>query len=148
MDERIYGLDTGGYDPEMIENLADWELYLLYYGVTYDSWWINHYLADFCRRMPKDQYDSYNKKYNELQYPIQYLLYVISKRNGIEVNEPAKGKTITPDRKTFMRWYSFYNDFYEKFSKSDWEEFEKKREEKADISAYLPKGDWKNYKTN
>ena len=34
MEERIYGLDTGGYDPQKVVAMADWELIfrvLLYY---------------------------------------------------------------------------------------------------------------------
>ncbi len=84
--------------------------------------------------------------YNKLQYPIDYLLYQISKRNGIEVNEPDGVNRIKPDREAFMKWYRFYdNHFMHKLTDKEFSDFERKREAGEDVTEYLPKGDWRSY---
>ncbi len=148
MEERIYGLDTGGYDPQKIATMADWELFLEYYSITLLAWRMNH---DTCRdyargHVSNKEYDSVAKALEELQYPIEYLLYTISKHNNIEVNEPAAGEHITPNREMFMRWYGFYdNHFMHKMSQSAWNDFERKRKDGVDVSEFLPVGDWHEY---
>ena len=148
MENRIYGLDTGGYDPEEIAAMADWELFLNYYSITLLAWRMNH---DTCRdytrgHVSDEAYKSVAEELESLQYPIEYLLYTISKRNGIEVNEPAAGEHIAPNREVFMKWYSFYDDhFIHKMPQSMWDEFEQKRKDGADVSEYLPIGNWREY---
>ncbi len=145
MPERIFGLDTGGYDPQKIDSMADWELFLEYYSITLVAWRLNHDTArDYSRGYISDEgYSEAAKSLEEMQYPIEYLLYTISKRNEIPVNEPAAGNHITPDRDTFMKWYTYYdNHFIHGMSDDTWKEFEQKRKEGADISQYLPDGNW------
>lgn len=148
MEERIYGLDTGGYDPQKVAAMADWELFLEYYSITLVAWRMNHdTVRDYSRGyVSEDEYKSVAKELERLQYPIEYLLYTISKRNDIEVNEPTAGKHISPNREVFMRWYRFYDDYsMHKISDKAWSDFEQKRKDGADISEYLPEGDWRNY---
>ena len=146
MPERIYGLDTGGYDPKKIDSMADWELFLEYYSVTLVAWRLNHdTVRDHSRGYVSDEeYSEAMRSLEEMQYPIEYLLYTISKRNEIPVNEPAADKHIAPDREIFMKWYKFYDDhFIHEMSDDTWKEFEQKRKDGADISQYLPDGNWR-----
>ena len=151
MEEKIYGLDTGGYEPQKVAAMADWELFLEYYSITLVAWRMNH---DTCRDYSRGYVSEAEKKsvaaeLERLQYPIEYLLYMISKRNSIEVNEPEAGKHITPDRDVFMKWYRYYNDhFIHKMSDQEWQDFEQKRKDGADVSKYLPEGDWRTYESN
>ena len=148
MEERVYGLDTGGYDPQKVAAMADWELFLEYYSVTLLAWRMDHDTRrDYSRGYVSDEeYDSVAKELERLHYPIEYLLYTISKRNGIEVNEPEAGKHISPNREMFMKWYSFYDDYFmHKMSQETWNDFKQKRKDGVDISEYLPKGDWREY---
>ena len=145
--ERIFGEDTGNLDPDEIAKMSDWELFMDYYSITKIQWRLDHdSCRDFSRkRLPEKDYDDIQEQVRKLQYPVEYLLYVISKRNDIEVNEPAPGKHIRPDRKAFMTWYKFYDDhFMHTLTNEQWDEFERRREAGEDVSEFLPKGNWRD----
>jgi hypothetical protein len=151
MKERIYGLDTGGYDPQKIATMADWELFLEYYSITLLAWRMVH---DTCKDYSKGYISEKGsnlimEEIERLQYPIEYLLYTISKRIKIEVNEPEAGRHIVPNREMFMKWYEFHDDhFMHKMSQSAWDNFEQKCKDGADVSEFLPVGDWHEYKSS
>lgn len=146
MQKRIYGIDTGGYDPQDILKMADWELFLEYYSLTLLAWRISHnaYKNNSRGQISGKGYSSIANSLEEMQYAIEYLLYIISRRNGIAVNKPASGQHIKPDREAFMKWYRYYdNHFMHQMSDSTWKDFERKRKAGADVSKYLPKGNWR-----
>ena len=146
MEEKIYGLYTRGYDSQKIAEMDNWELFLEYYSITYLAWHIKHTAyKDFSNDwISKEEYNSMMEELDRLQYNIEYLLYTISKRNDIEVNEPEAGKHISPNPEVFMKWYRFYADhFIHKMPDSTWKEFKRKHWDGADVSEYLPKGDWR-----
>lgn len=148
MDERVFGLDTGGYDPQKVATMTNWELFLEYHSVTLLAWRMNHDTnRDYSKGyVSEEEYKSVAEGLEKLQYSIEYLLYTISKRNDIEVNEPEAGKHITPNRDVFMKWYSYYDDhFMHKMSDREWYDFEQRRKDGSDISIYLPNGDWRAY---
>ena len=148
MKNRIFGLDTGKYDSQKIEAMDDWELFLEYYDITYLAWRMEHNaLRDYSRGYVSDEeFVSVIEAIAELQYSIEYLAYAISKRNNIEVNEPAIDKHISPNREIFMKWYNFYNDhFIYKMPQSTWNDFVQKRKDGMDVSEYLPVGNWREY---
>ncbi|MDR2524011.1 MAG: hypothetical protein LBC95_00505 [Candidatus Nomurabacteria bacterium] len=143
---RVYGIDPGSRDVERIENAAEWELFLEYYSVTKIAWRLNHDGSrDHSRGHISDKaWASMQKDLAELQYDIEYLLYAICKKIGIDVPDPEVDKHVSPDRETFMKWYRFYNNhFMNTLSDKEWHTFETKRKNGEDVSAYLPSGDWR-----
>lgn len=142
---RIYGINPGSCNPEVVEQAESWELFLQYYGVTYIAWRMRHdSVRDYGRGyISDDSLISIGKEMSELQYNIEYLMLAICQKEGITVSEPAAGQHITPDRETFMRWYRYYdNHFMHQLSDAEWRDFEAKRERGEDITSYLPTGDW------
>ena len=149
-EKMVYGQHNGFYDPEVIEGLEDWNLFLEYYNITQMAWRLNHTASIFLARGSSlgGEIDKMIADYNKLQYPIDYLLYQISKRNGIEVNEPDGVNRIKPDREVFMKWYRFYdNHFMHELTDQEFRDFERKREAGEDVTEYLPKGDWRSYES-
>lgn len=145
---RIHGSDPGQYDPEHIKQLAEWELFLEYYGVTLIAWRISHDgQRDHSRGHLSDAaWQSMQEDLIRLSYDIDFLLYTICQRIGVQVSEPEVDKRIMPDRDAFMKWYRFYDQhFMYQLSKAEWEDFEQKRKAGEDISHYLPTGDWHQF---
>ncbi len=146
MKNRIYGLDPGGYDPKQVETMADWELFLNYYSVSYAAWHEGHDASrDYAHGHISDEmFESTQRHIQELRYSINYLIYTICKRNNIPVNEPQFGKTIIPDAELFMKWYRFYDAHcMHKLTDKEWAEFKRRRKLGKDVSAFLPTGDWR-----
>lgn len=140
---RIYGIDTGGYDKEKLDGLTEWALFLEYYSFTKVVWRLNHDL----KYVDEAERAKLQRSIDEMQYGVEYLLYYISKRLGIPVNEPEVDEHIRPNREIFMRWYSFYdNHFMHKLSDEEWNAFEAARANQEDVSRFLPVGDWHDYR--
>ncbi|MBQ3306239.1 hypothetical protein IJH02_02300 [Candidatus Saccharibacteria bacterium] len=115
---RIYGKDPGGLDVKEIEKMSERELFEIYYAITYEVWAISHHgRRDFSNGyMTEEEWKATENQLSELQYSVEYLLYIISKRINIPVNEPEVDKHIRPDKDLFMKWYNFH----EKDLSGDW----------------------------
>ncbi len=145
---RILGVDPGGLDVEAIEKMPEWELFLLYYSITLQAWRLDHdSKRDYSRgHIEKSEFATMQQSVAELSYPINYLLYFISKKIGVQVPEPKVDQPIQPDREQFMKWYRFYDHhFMHEMSDEEYARFEAKRKQGEDISEFLPEDDWHDY---
>ncbi|MCL2094736.1 hypothetical protein FWH13_01315 [Candidatus Saccharibacteria bacterium] len=143
---RIYGIDAGSCDVERIKVATEWELFLEYYSITKVAWYLNHDGSrDHSRgRISDKDWDSMQDGLAEMQYDIEYLMYAIAKKIGIDVPEPEVDKHILPDREMFTKWYRFYdNHFMHTLSDGQKRAFEAKCKKGEDVSEYLPSGNWR-----
>ena len=150
MEERIYGLDPGKCNPQEVSAMTDWELFMFCHTVTSITWNLNHDIGRYWNEgcISDEEFGAVEQLIGEALYSIEYLTYTIVKRNNIEVNEPAPGKHITPNPEEFMKWYNFYKDHFEnEMPQSAWDDFARKHNAGADISDYLPKGDWRKHQS-
>ena len=144
---RIYGIDPGNLDTKRIKNAPDWKLFLVYHSLTLAASQMN---SNDRRRHShgciSDQgWKAIEKELTEIEYSIEYLLYAISKKIGIEVSEPATDKRISPNLCMFIRWHTFHYDHFRTFSNEQLAEFNAKRKNGEDISKYLPLGNWREH---
>lgn len=132
---RIYGIDTGSIqDVETINNLGEVDLFFQIYSLGHHIWRCNHDMAH--GRIP--QIDL-----TEEQYALEYMVYLTTKF-GVELAEPEIDQHIRATE-SYNAWYQFYsNHFNYTLTNDEWKEFMTLKEAGEDVSAYMPKGDWRD----
>ena len=132
---RIYGIDPGCLkDPEKIKNLNEVDLYLMIDALGGHIWRCRHEMAH--GRI--EQFDL-----TEEQYALEFMVYQ-TKKFGVELDEPAIDKHITPTP-SYNAWYKFYsNHFRYTLTDEEWNAFQKAQQNGEDTSKFMPEGNWKD----
>ncbi len=130
---RIYGIDPGNIkDVEAINNLSEVDLYFHINALGGHIWRCNHEM--FHHRMPIVDLTEEN-------YALEYMVYQ-TKKFGVELDEPAIDKHITPTP-SYNAWFRFYNHhFQDVLTEEQWEAYQQAQENGQDTSEFMPSGHW------
>ena len=130
---RIYGIDPGSIkDVEKINNLDEVNLYFMIDAMGGHIWRCRHDMSH--GRIP--QIDL-----TEEEYALEYMVYQ-TKKFGVELEEPAIDKHITPTP-SYRAWFQFYdNHFKNVLTNEQWNSFQQTQKDGQDTSAFMPTGNW------
>lgn len=132
---RIYGIDMGHLaDAEEVRASSEVDFWLNIDSIGHYIWWVKHQ-AGHGRIEKVDT--------TEEQYAYEFIVYEACKKLGFEVSTPEVDKHVRPSA-DYQKWYEFNRKhFKETLTNAEWDEFQKARDLKADISRFLPTGDWR-----
>ena len=132
---RIYGIDPGCLkDPEKIKNLNEVDLYLMIDSFGGHIWRLRH-------EMSHGRIEYFDL--TEYQYALEFMVYQ-TKKFGVELEEPAIDKHITPTP-SYNAWYKFYsNHFRYTLTDEEWNAFQNAQKNNEDVSQFMPEGNWKD----
>ena len=130
---RIYGIDPGCIkDVDAVNNMNEVDLWLTIDALGYHLWYCNHAMAH-----NRIEYVDLTEE----QYAIEYLVNQ-TKKFGVELEEPAIDKHITPTP-SYRAWFKFYdNHFKNVLTNEQWNAFQQAQKDGQDTSAFMPTGNW------
>ena len=133
INEPTYGIYPGIIkDPGRINNLGEVELYFAIDYLGGYIWQCTHNMAD--GGMPEIDL-------TEEQYALEYLVYQ-TKKFGVELPNPEKGKHITPTP-SYWAWFRFYDTHFKNvLTNEQWDAFLEATYNNKDTSEFMPSGHW------
>ena len=132
---RIYGIDPGCIKkPEEFDTMSEVDLYLIIDAMS--TYILNHKLNMAHGKIPEVDL-------TEHEYALEFMIYQTN-RFGTELSDPQINQHINPTP-SYHSWFEFYNyHFKNVLTDEEWNAFLEARKNNEDISAFLPKGNWKD----
>lgn len=131
---RIYGIDPGNLNVEVVNNYSEIELYTAIDGLGGHLWRCRHEMAH--GRMPRIDL-------TEEQYALEYLVYQ-TKKFGVDLPDPEIGEHV-PSTESYRAWFQHYdNHFKNELSQEEWNAFNQALKNGEDVSSFAPSGNWED----
>ena len=132
---RIYGIYPGCIKkPEAFDTMSEVDLYILINAMSEHLWKCKLNMAH--GKIPEADL-------TEEEYALEFMIYK-TKRFGTELPDPQINKHVIPNS-SYHSWFEFYNyHFKNVLTDEEWNAFLEARKNNEDISAFLPKGNWKD----
>lgn len=131
---KIYGIYPGSIkDVSKIEALSEVDLYFLIDALGGHIWNCRHQMSHGLIP-PIDL--------TEEQYALEYLVYM-TRKFGVELEEPEYQSHVS-NTPSYRAWFQFYDDHFKSMTDEEWNEFKSLKDAGEDVSAYMPKGSWKD----
>lgn len=128
---RIFGIDTGCFNPEEVEKYSECELFCNIESLGYYLWWQRH--EESHERVE-------HVDLTEQEFGISYLVNQ-TRKYGVELAEPQVDKHLSPTE-SYQKWYGFWRKWMSSFDDKTWELLQQKIKKQEDISEYLPERKW------
>lgn len=135
--EKIYGIYHGNFDTNALEKMHEIDIWKKIDSLGEGIFWINHDACDRRIELSEKEWE----KVEEAQYLLEYLIYY-TKKFGVKFDrEPVAGQHVE-NSADYVKWYNFWNNHVNSWSKEQLNEFIKRRKNNQDFSDFLPKTSW------